>query len=360
MVESLIVAFLESVKSDECRIPCHPEHFKILHTYKNKIFFQVGYAEKFGVTDSSLQQLGFEVAPRDRLLQESDIIFLLKPVLTDLRKMKKGSTLVGWCHAVQCIEVVAIAQERGLTLIAMEAMFKNNKKYQNIFYENNFSAGFLGIDHSLNAVPYKYKKDANISVISYGAVGQGVVTKLVEKGFSRITVFSRRFPHRIENKFFSVYYKKVTIKQDRLVLISGEDLSTKLLNSDIIVNSIMQNVLSPCYFLSLNDLFNSQNKLIVDLSCDDNMGFDFTEATAISNPIKMIGANYYYAVSNVPSLDWEKNSFFISEKLLPFFNGFLSNSWSSDLLDILEQATEIRNGLILNSVITKYRKKLKL
>lgn len=359
MTTLLSIAFLESIKVDEHRIPCHPTHFTALFKDKNKLFFQIDYGKNFGLTNTALQQSGFELAPRDQLLQEADVIFLLKPIVTDLKKMKRGAILIGWCHAVQNIAIASVAQERGLTLIAMESMVKNNKKYQNIFYENNFSAGFLGIEHALKSVPYVYKKDISISIITYGAVGQGAVTKLIEKGFSCITVYSRRSSHCIENKFLSVSYKRIKTKEDRLVLYSGEDIREKLLDCDVIVNSIMQDVLKPCYFLSLADLLRFQNKLIVDLSCDDRMGFDFTTTTTISDPIKMIGGNYYYAVDNVPSLGWERNSYFISEKLLPFFNAFLSDNGDFEILDIVSKATEIKEGVIINPVIADYQKKIR-
>ncbi len=120
----------------------------------------------------------------------------------------------------------------------------------------------------------------------------------------------------------------------------------------------MQDVIRPYQFLSWEDLKQVKNKYIIDISCDEKMGFDFALPTTISNPVLEIGDNSYYAVGNIPAIGWEVISTPISEALTPIVTAFSNNKFSQELIDILEPATEIRRGEILNKIIIEYQKKL--
>lgn len=359
MKEDLKIAVLESIRKDEFRIPIHPKHFSLIQKQNNQLFFQHDYARNFAQNNAAIQEFGFSTASRKELLETSDVVFLLKPTVDDLKKMKPGTILVGWCHAVQQIAIAKIAQERNLTLIAMESMYThNNQEREHLFYRNNYLAGSLGVEHALRSVPFDYKKNAKISIISYGAVSQGAAAKLIEKGFVDIAVFSRRNPNEIRNKLKEVTYETVISNNNRFLIPSGGELKEALLTSDIIVNGIMQDVLHPCYFFFQEDLKATHNKLIVDLSCDDHMGFDFACSTSIDNPIINIEDNFYYAVDHVPTLAWKEISVDISEKLLPILNGFLIGKFGDALYETLLNATEIQDGKIRNKVIIQYQNKI--
>ena len=359
MSTELKIAVLESIRKDEFRIPLHPNHFSLIHKQNNQLFFQYDYAKNFSQNDSAIKAFGFSTASRKELLEMADVIFLLKPTVDDLKKMKPGTILVGWCHAVQQLNIAKVAQERSLTLIAMESMYSpNNQEHEHLFYRNNYLAGSLGVEHALNSVPFQYERNAKISIISYGAVSQGAAAKLIEKGFTDITVFSRRNANEINNKLKEARYQTVTSRKNRFLIPSGEELKETLLASDIIVNGIMQDVLHPYYFLFQKDLKNTHNKLIIDLSCDDHMGFDFACSTSIDNPIINIEDNFYYAVDHVPTLAWKEISVDISEKLLPILNGFLIGKFDNALYETLINATEIQDGKIRNKTIAQYQNKV--
>lgn len=354
------IAVLESVKSYEQRIPIHPKHFYLIGMEKQKVFFQKKYAKRFEQADQGLIQFGFSVASRDTLLADADIIFLLKPMASDLKKMKKGAVLIGWCHAVQQIQIANIAKERGLTLVAMEKMYKyQHGKKEHLFYKNNFLSGRLGVQDALSCAPIEYENSVNVSVLTFGAVGQGVVSELLARGFSNITVFSRRDKNRIPNLPRKVNYKKFFVKNEELLTSDGEKLKALLLESNIIINCILQDPLDPYEFLTEEDLKNTDNKLIIDISCDDKMGFDFSHSTSFKKPIEKIGNNFYYAIDHTPTLMWREISLYLSSKLLPILNSFLANKFDDKTRELLDEAIEIRDGKIINQVITDFQNKIK-
>lgn len=354
-----IVAVVESIKENEFRIPLHPKHFSNIERKQNTLVFQTGYAKNFGISDKNIIELGYTVIPRNELLEIADIVFLLKPQPDDLRKMKSNSTLIGWCHAVQKIDIAKIAQEKKLTLIAMESMYRDH--HSHLFYENNYLAGSIGVEHALSCVPHKYSTNACISVITYGAVSYGAVVKLVELGFSNISVFSRRKKENIKNQLPGVIYKQLVDINGTLYINDNEEtLKAELLKADIVVNGIMQNVLLPYNFINKADIPDRKDLFIMDLSCDDHMGFDFAQATTVATPILKIGFNFYYAVDNIPSMDWKNISIHISQELLPIINLFLKDEPDNTIDEILLNATEILSGNIMNESITQYQKLQKL
>lgn len=355
----LKIAVLESVKPREQRIPIHTRHFSEIKMSKkgDRIFFQHDYAHDFLLDHKINPNSELLYEKRDDLLKTADIIFLLKPIASDLLKMKAGATLIGWCHAVQSVDIANIAREMSLTLIAIENMYRTiNGRQQHLFYKNNFIAGCLGINHALSVVPNKYSKKSKIAILTYGTVGQGAVKKLLALGYKSISVYSRRKKNSLEDIHHEVDYQLVVSRLSKLYTPNGRELKEALRKSDIIINCIKQDVLNPIQFLNQSDLDLMENKLIIDLSCDGKMGFEFGCITSLDEPVlNLKNNNYYYAVDHVPTLAWQDISIDISEKIIPILNDFMSDEHDKDILNMLSNATEIHKGQIVNSTIIKYQ-----
>ena len=353
------IAVVESKRSNEFRVPIHPKHFGQINS-NNDVYFQTNYAEKFEINNLFLDNR-FKLNSRDNLLKTADVIFLLKPTKTDLEKVKEGATIIGWCHAIQQIDIAKTAVKRKLTLIAMEAMYEfdlDGKYLVHLFHENNYITGFEGIAHAFSNAPLNYSDTARVAIISYGNVSYGAAKRLKQLGYKNITVFTRRKSEDITNKIEGIEYHTLQIIEGRLFDKDGQLLNKILCDFDVIINGIKQDPITPYNYLTLDDLKNTTNKLLIDLSCDENMGFEFSHETTWETPIVLLYNNYYYAVPNIPTIAWETVSEIISSKLLPILNAFIRNKFSSDMLKMLEQATEIKAGEIINQKIIQYQKKL--
>src|SRR5690606_19375815 len=69
-----------SRKPDERRLPIHPAHLgRIDETLRRRIVLEAGYGEPFGVDDAALAPLVGRIAPRARVIAESDVVLLPKP-----------------------------------------------------------------------------------------------------------------------------------------------------------------------------------------------------------------------------------------------------------------------------------------
>ena len=86
------------------------------------------------------------------------------------------------------------------------------------------------------------------------------------------------------------------------------------------VNCTLQDPNDPLTYLRTEDLAAFRpGSLIVDVSCDEGMGFSWAQTTTFAEPMFTVGDHIdYYAVDHSPSYLWNSASWEISEALLPF------------------------------------------
>ena len=112
-----------SRKTDEKRLPMHPSHLERIDAdLRANMMLETGYGERFGIPDAELAPLVGAIASRDEIIAEADVIALPKPLASDLADLRDGQMLWGWPHCVQDREMTQFAIDKGLTLIAWEAM----------------------------------------------------------------------------------------------------------------------------------------------------------------------------------------------------------------------------------------------
>ena len=101
----------------------------------------------------------------------------------------------------------------------------------------------------------------------------------------------------------------VTIEHDGTV----RPLSELINESEIIINGTYQDTDNPIDFVTENEKDTLRSgSLIIDVSCDEGMGFYFAKPTSFKEPILHIGNIDYYAVDHTPSYLWESASRSIS------------------------------------------------
>ena len=349
-----IIAILESNKPYDNRIPIHPDHFPLID--KENVILQNDYAQLFGQSNASLRLAGFDLLPRNTLLQQADTLCILKPTPQDLIKMKPGSTLIGWCHAVQQQKITEIAIQKKLTLIAMEEMFfETAGQKKHVFYENNFVAGYVGVEHALESTPVQYSKNAKIAIITFGTVSHGALSRLKEMGYSNITVFSRRTLSLDSNFKHNITYQKIIPLKNTFITTDGQPFQKLLSQFDIIINGIMQDPLNPYIFLEKKDLCSLHNKLIIDISCDNGMGFEFAQPTNLNNPIiKLPNNNYYYAVENIPAINWKTTTLSISEQIRKLITFIPKHTYCNKIDLCIENATIIKSGIVYDYKLSQF------
>ena len=358
-----------SRKADERRLPIHPTHLERIDAdLRANMILERGYGLRFGIGDDELEPLVGAMMTRDEIITEADIILLPKPQASDLADLRDGQVLWGWPHCVQDREITQLAIDKRLTLIAWEAMnhWQSDGGFGlHVFHKNNELAGYCSVLHALQLCGSTgdYGRRLTAVVIGFGATARGAVTALNAHGIHDVRVLTNRgiaavgspipsvdiiqFEHNDEAPFES------TVNTDNGPVL----LAPFLAENDIVVNCTLQDPNAPLTYLRTEDLGAFRpGSLIVDVSVDEGMGFDWARPTSFADPMFTVGdSTNYYAVDHSPSLLWNSTTWEISEALMPFLRTAMEGpaAWAES--DTIHRAIEIEDGRIRNEAILTFQ-----
>ena len=357
-----------SLKKNEKRVPIHPEHLsKIPLEIRQRLVFEQDYAKRLGWEDAALVALGVGIAPRQELLETLDAVLLLKPMPEDFENLRHGGVHWGWPHCLQQPANTQAAIDRRLTVVAMEQMFMPGEAGERLhpFYKNNEMGGYCAVLHALalKSRDGHYGKKARVLILSFGAVGQGALRALQGRGFSDITVCTqqRSDPARPADLNDCDYHRIQTI-DGQLVTVDETGRVAPLLEliaeADIIINAILQDPNRPVMYLNQAEVSRIKpGCLILDISCDEGLGFPFSRPTSFAAPLIEMGHFDYYAVDHTPNYLWECASWEVSQALLPYLPQFLKGPSYWEETPIFRDAIEIKAGEIQNKKILAFQKR---
>ena len=167
-----------------------------------------------------------------------------------------------------------------------------------VFHKNNELAGYCSVLHALELTGSTgdYGRRLSAVVIGFGATARGAVTALNAHGVHDVQVLTNRgvaavgspihsvrivqFDHDSEAPFLS----QVITERGRV------PLAPFLAESDIVVNCTLQDPNAPLTYLRTEDLAAFRpGSLIVDVSCDEGMGFSWATTTTFAEPMFKVG-----------------------------------------------------------------------
>ena len=362
-----------SRKPDERRLAIHPDHLsRIEPELRGRLYLERGYGERFGATDEQLSGLVAGLLPREEILARCDVVVLPKPVADDLRHLRAGQVVWGWPHCVQDVEMTQLAIDRGLTLIAWEAMnhwTREGAFSVHVFHKNNELAGYSSVLHALalRGSTGDYGRRLRAVVISFGATARGAVRGLAALGINDVTVLTQRSSAAVASPFGFVTMQMFMPDPDRpghvLVVDQDHDESSArplvelLAEFDVVVNCILQDTDDPLTFVDEEDLPTFRpGSLFVDVSCDEGMGFSWARPTSFVDPMFEVGDNlHYYAVDHSPSYLWSSATWENSEALLRYLEVVAAGPSGWDADETIRRAVEIRDGVVLNPRILSFQ-----
>ncbi|MFP5316108.1 MAG: N(5)-(carboxyethyl)ornithine synthase [Actinomycetes bacterium] len=358
-------------KPDERRLPIHPLHLqRIAPDIRQHLILEEGYGELLGVPDSQLTSLGARIAPRAQLLAEADVVLLPKPQPDDLAELRDGQVLWGWPHCVQDPAITQLAIDKKLTLIAFEAMnhWAGDGGFGlHVFHKNNELAGYCSVLHSLalTGSTGDYGRRLSAVVIGFGATARGAVTALNAHGIHDVQVLTNRGVAAVSSPIHSVriaqfdHNSEAPFLSEVITERGRVPLAPFLAESDIVVNCTLQDPNAPLIYLRTEDLDAFRpGSLIVDVSCDEGMGFSWAKPTTFAEPMFTVGDHIdYYAVDHSPSYLWNSASWEISEALLPFLETVIAGPTAWAESETISRAIEIRDGVILNQDVLRFQQR---
>ncbi|MDQ3628696.1 MAG: N(5)-(carboxyethyl)ornithine synthase [Actinomycetota bacterium] len=358
-----------SRKENERRLPIHPLHVeRIEPDLRGRVYLEHGYGERFGVSDEQLASSVAGLRSREQLIAQCDVILLPKPLPEDLAELREGQVLWGWPHCVQDEQLTQVAIDRRLTLIAFEAMnhWTDDGRFNlHVFHKNNELAGYCSVLHALQIIGSTgdYGARLTATVIGFGATARGAVTALNAHGVHDVHVLTHRDVTAVGSpihsaRFVQFDHSDADPRSAHVLSASGRiPIAAFLAEHDIVVNCVLQDTDAPLTFLGDDDLARlAPGSLIVDVSCDEAMGFSWARPTTFDQPTLVVGNHvHYYGVDHSPSYLWNSATWEVSEALLPYLRAVLTgpDAWEAD--ETLRRAIEIREGTIANAAILSFQ-----
>jgi alanine dehydrogenase len=360
--------FGSSRKTDEWRVPIHPAHLSRLPAeQRDRLLIEEGYGTRFGISDDQISAQGAQIRRREELFETADVLALPKPQHEDIRAMREGQILWGWPHCVQDRTLTQLAIDKRLTLIAYEAMnhWSSGGSFAlHVFHANNELAGYCSVLHALQLLGSTgdYGRRLTATVIGFGSTARGAITALNAHGVTQVRVLTTRAVAAVASPIHSVEIAQFDHEEgpnlSEVITDAGRvPLAPFLAESDLVVNCTLQNPNAPLLYLQDEDLeLFRPGSLIVDVSCDEGMGFSFARPTSFAEPMLRVGNGInYYAVDHSPSYLWNSASWENSSALLPFLETVMSGpaAWADD--PTIERAIEIQDGVVRNPAILEFQ-----
>ena len=288
--------------------------------------------------------------------------------MSDLEELKKEGILWGYPHCAQQRAITQAAIDRKLTLIAFEDMFvwsPSGLQGRHTFYKNNEMAGYCAILHALQlkGIDGHYGNQRKAIIFSFGAVSRGAIYALKAHGFRDITICIQRPDHEVREEILDVHYVRVKKGAEgtaRMLVVehdgSERPLTELISESEIIINGTYQDPNNPVDFVTYGEKSCLQKGcLIIDVSCDEGMGFYFAKPTTFKNPMLSFDGVDYYAVDHTPSYLWESATRSISAALIVHVPTVLEGREAWQKNATIHHAINIDQGVVKKNEILQFQ-----
>ncbi len=358
-----------SKKPDERRLPIHPDHFhRLPEEIRKQLIFEKGYGAPFRISDDAIAEQTGGLATREELLRDLGTVVVAKPLHSDLEELKEGGVLWGYPHCAQQFDITQTAIDRKQTLIAFEDMYvwyPDGHPGRHTFYKNNELAGYSAVIHALTlkGIDGHYGNQRKVIILSFGAVSRGAIYALAAHGFRDITICTQRPDHMVREEVPNVDYVQLRRgegDEPRYIVTDHDGHDRPFLDmvreSEIIVNGVFQNTDDPDIFISEEERDSLvPGTLIIDVSCDEGMGFYFARPTSFREPIIRFGDIDYYAVDHTPSYFWESATRCISAAMLVHLPSVVEGREGWKRNETIQRAINIDQGVIVKDHILRFQ-----
>ena len=219
----------------------------------------------------------------------------------------------------------------------------------------------------LKGIDGHYGNQRKVIIFSFGAVSRGAIYALKAHGFRDITICIQRPDHEVREEILDVEYVRIAKgdkNEPRLKLVEHDGSERPLMDlissADIIINGTYQNTDDPIDFVIEGEQRSLKaGALIIDVSCDEGMGFYFAKPTTFKHPMFKVGSIDYYAVDHTPSYFWESASRSISAALIVHLPAVIAGkkSWQNNAT--ISNAINILDGIVVKEAILRFQNREK-
>ena len=140
----------------------------------------------------------------------------------------------------------------------------------------------------LKGIDGHYGNQRKVVILSFGAVSRGAIYALRAHGFRDITICIQGPDYEVREEVLNAHYVRIRRgkgDEPRLLVVEHDGSEQSLLDlineSDIIINGTYQYTNDPINYVNENEKsYLKPGTLIIDVSCDEGMGFYFAKPTS--------------------------------------------------------------------------------
>lgn len=319
--ERRTIGFVISGKPNERRRAMLPKDLPAVR-HRDVLVFEAGYGAPFGIDDDVYRAAGSTVACAEAVYACDIICNPKAPEASERARFHSGQTLFGWVHAVQGRATVDFLLERAMTAIAWEDMFEQGR---HCFWRNNEIAGEASVFHAINFLG-RLPMGAAAAVIGTGNCARGAMRALAQLG-ATVRVYDQ---------------ESVAALRDELPMY------------DLVVNAVAWDVFRTDHLIYRDDLARmKRDSMIIDISCDEEMGIESSRPTTITDPVYAVGGVLHYAVDHAPALYFKSASESISLAVARHLDALAEGRPT----ECLTRATVIERGRIVDGRIARFQQR---
>jgi alanine dehydrogenase len=313
---------------------------------------EAGAGAGSGFSDEAYRKVGAEIAPREKVFQEAELIIKVKePVPPEYPLLREGVALFTYLHLAPNPELTKLLLSKQVTGLAYETLERDNRlpllapmseiagrmaPLMAAFYLQKFKGGSGVLPTGVSGV-----RPGKIVILGAGVVGTnaarvgtglGMETVVINKDTTGLQRIDELFKGRV-----------------RTLPMTAHALEEEIVDADIIVGAVLvPGGRTPV--LITREMLGTMQKgsVIVDVSVDQGGCVETSRPTTHDDPVFMVDGIVHYCVANMPGAYPRTSTLALTNATLPYVKIIVGEG--------IEKAVE--TDPIIRSALNTYRGKI--
>ncbi len=353
----MIIGVPKEIKNHEYRVAVTPAGVTELIKNGHRLIIEKSAGTGSGFTDKEYLNAGAEIAGRDKLFHESELIVKVKePLPEEYTYFRNGQALFTYLHLASVPKLTAMLLDKKISGFAYETLEIEGRlpllapmsevagkmaPLMGAYYlQKKYGGAGLLVSGAESVEP------AKVLILGAGVVGKGALQVSFGMG-ADVTVINRGEAKLRE--IDTLYKGKV-----RTVLSTAENIEAEAVKTDILIGAVLVTG-AKAPKLVTRDLVSRMKKgsVIVDVSVDQGGCVETTKPTTHHDPVYTVDGVIHYTVANMPGAYPRTSTLALTNKTLEYVemiaNSGIEKSATSD--GPLRSALNTYKGEIMHEAV---------
>jgi alanine dehydrogenase len=341
----MIIGVPKEIKIEEFRVGLTPAGARELTGDGHRVIIETGAGQGSGFPDDEYRKAGGELAQRDDVFGQAELLIKVKePLSGEYGLLKGGIALFTYLHLAPNRELTRVLLDKKITGLAYETLEKNGRlpllapmseiagrmaPLMAAFHLQKFKGGSGILPTGVTGV-----RPGKIVVLGAGVVGTNATRVAIGLGME--TVVINQDPAGLQ-RIDELFKGRV-----RTLPLSAHAVEEEIRTADMIIGAVLvpggrTPVLITRAMLSIM----KKGSVIVDVSVDQGGCVETSHPTTHDDPVFEVDGIIHYCVSNMPGAYPRTSTFALTNATLPYVK-LLANK---GIEKAIAESAEIRSSL---------------